>query len=82
MAAPLFFHDIASSQCSCSTAPAGFLRLVSHFPFEPHFRLVRRPDLKGHVEGLLGDARRNVLAPAPRVNDLETVNAELDDPAA
>ena len=56
-----------------------FLRLVSHFLFEPHFCLVRRPNEKGHVEGLLGYVRRNFLVPVPRVDHLETLNAEVED---
>ena len=36
-----------------------FLRLQSHFLFEEHFCLVRRPNEKGHVEHLLDFARKN-----------------------
>src|SRR5262249_48012209 len=42
-----------------------FLRLASHHLFEPHFCLVRRPNEKGHVETLVGFARRNFLVPVP-----------------
>ncbi len=58
---------------------ARFRAMVSHFLFEPHFCLVRRPNEKGHVEGLLGYARRNFLVPVPRVDHLETLNAEVED---
>ena len=54
-----------------------FLRLKSHFLFEDHFCLVRRPNEKGHVERLLDFARSNYLVPVPRVNSLEILNQEL-----
>jgi transposase len=54
-----------------------FLRLKSHFLFEDHFCLVRRPNEKGHVERLLDFARRNFLVPVPRVESLETLNRQL-----
>lgn len=54
-----------------------FLRLKSHFLFEDHFCLVRRPNEKGHVERLLDFARRNFLVPVPRVESLETLNDQL-----
>lgn len=56
---------------------AGFQRLMSHFLFESHFCLVRRPNEKGHVERLLDFARRNFLVPVPRVDSLETLNEQL-----
>lgn len=56
-----------------------FLRLQSHFLFASHFCLVRRPNEKGHVENLLGYARRNFLVPLPRVNTLEELNATLEE---
>ena len=55
-----------------------FLRLASHFLFASHFCLVRRPNEKGHVENLLGFARRNFLVPLPRVTTLEELNATLE----
>ena len=55
-----------------------FLRLQSHYLFEHHFCLVARANEKGHVETLLGYARRNFLVPVPRVDALETLNAQLD----
>src|SRR4051794_18098278 len=42
-----------------------FLRLKSHHLFEAHFCPVRRPNEKGHVETLVGFARRNFLVPVP-----------------
>ena len=42
-----------------------FLRLKSHHLFQEHFCLVRRPNEKGHVETLVGFARRNFLVPVP-----------------
>ncbi len=46
-----------------------FLRLQSHHLFEAHFCRVRRPNEKGHVETLVGYARRNFLVPVPVVRD-------------
>jgi transposase len=54
-----------------------FLRLESHFLFEHHFCLVRRANEKGHVEGLIGFARRNFMVPIPRIDDLEEFNEQL-----
>ena len=54
-----------------------FLRLKSHFLFEDHFCLVRRPNEKGHVEHLLDFARKNYLVPVPRVDALKTLNQKL-----
>jgi len=54
-----------------------FLRLESHYLFEHHFCRVRRPNEKGHVENLLGFARRNFLVPLPKVDSLEALNASL-----
>lgn len=54
-----------------------FLRLESHYLFEHHFCRVRRPNEKGHVESLLGFARRNYLVPLPQVESLEALNEEL-----
>jgi hypothetical protein len=53
------------------------LRLKSHFLFEDHFCLVRRPNEKRHVERLLDSARRTSLVPVPRVDSLETLNRQL-----
>ncbi|UCC31786.1 MAG: IS21 family transposase [Phycisphaerales bacterium] len=54
-----------------------FLRLESHYLFDHHFCRVRRPNEKGHVENLLGFARRNYLVPVPEVDSLEALNDEL-----
>jgi transposase len=55
-----------------------FLRLKSHHLFKDHFCLVRRPVEKGHVETLVGFARRNFLVPVPTVHGgLEPLNARL-----
>ena len=54
-----------------------FQRLKSHFLFEEHFCLVRRPNEKGHVERLLDFARQNFLVPVPRVDSLEVLNVRL-----
>jgi transposase len=54
-----------------------FLRLKSHYLFDSHFCLVRRPNEKGHVERLVEYARSNFLVPVPAVASLETLNAHL-----
>lgn len=56
-----------------------FFSLKSHHLFEPHFCLVRRPNEKGHVETLVGFARRSFLVPVPVVNGgLGPLNAGLE----
>jgi transposase len=56
-----------------------FLRLKSHHLFAGRFCLVRRPDEKGHVETLVGFARRNFLVPVPVLHGgLEGLNARLE----
>jgi transposase len=55
------------------------LMLKSHHPFESHFCLVRRPNEKGHVETLVGHARRNFLVPVPALQGgLGGLNARLE----
>ena len=54
-----------------------FLRLQSHYLFQEHFCLVRRPNEKGNVERLIGFARRNFLVPVPEINSLEDLNTQL-----
>jgi len=54
-----------------------FLRLQSHYLFREHFCLVRRANEKGHVERLLGFARRNFLVPVPDVDSRESLNVQL-----
>src|SRR6516225_7019538 len=54
------------------------LRLKSHHLFESHFCLVRRPNEKGHVETLIGFARRSFLVPVPSVHGgLEPLSTDL-----
>ena len=55
----------------------GFLRLQSCYLFQEHFCLVRRANEKGHVERLLGAARRNFLVPVPEVVSLTVLNETL-----
>jgi hypothetical protein len=56
-----------------------FLGIESHHPFGSHLCLVRRPNEKGHVEALIGFARRRFLVPVPVVNGgLASLNAELE----
>lgn len=54
-----------------------FLRLKSHYLFESHFCLVRRPNEKGHVERLVDYTRSNFLVPVPAVESLEQLNEQL-----
>ena len=54
-----------------------FLRLQSHYLFTEHFCLVRRANEKGHVERLLGTARKRFLVPVPDVDSIETLNQHL-----
>jgi transposase len=56
-----------------------FLRLKSYHLFADHFCRVRRPNEKGHVETLVGYARRNFLVPVPVLHGgLEGLNARLE----
>jgi len=54
-----------------------FLRLASHFLFAYRFCRVRRPNEKGHVEAMVGFARRNFMVPVPEADSWEALNAEL-----
>jgi transposase len=55
-----------------------FLRLVSHFLFEHHFCRVRRPNEKGHVEVMVGFARRNFMVPVPEADSWEGLNQVIE----
>ena len=55
-----------------------FLRLKSHYLFSSHFCLVRRANEKGHVENLIGYARRNFMVPVPRAESFAALNVQLD----
>ena len=56
-----------------------FLGLKSHHLFQEHFCLVRRLNEKGHVETLVGYARRNFLVPVPAAyGGLEGLDARLE----
>jgi transposase len=54
-----------------------FERLKSYYLFDSHFCLVRRPNEKGHVENLVGYARRNFLVPVPITDDFPSLNEIL-----
>jgi transposase len=61
------------------TLTEAFIRLRSHHLFEAHFCRVRRANEKGHVETLIGYARRNFLVPVPVVHGgLDTLNSSLE----
>ena len=55
----------------------GFKQLVSHYLFDYHFCLVRRPNEKGVVEGLVKYTRQNFMVPVPQVRDFNELNASL-----
>jgi transposase len=57
-----------------------FLRLASHFLFAYRFCRVRRPNEKGHVQAMVGYARRNFMVPVPEAESWEALNAELGPP--
>jgi transposase len=56
-----------------------FLRLKSHYLFDSHFCLVRRPNEKGHVERLVDYGRSNFLVPVPAVGSLDELNTHLSE---
>jgi len=56
-----------------------FLRLQSHYLYDHHFCLVRRPNEKGHVENLVTYSRRNFMVPIPEFDDFEAFNQKLAD---
>jgi transposase len=56
-----------------------FLRLQSHHLYSHHFCLVRRPNEKGHTEGLVKFARSNFMVPIPQFDDFEEFNQKLAD---
>lgn len=55
----------------------GFSELVSHYLFNYHFCLVRRPNEKGVVEGLVKYGRQNFMVPVPVVRDFKELNGHL-----
>ncbi|MCL2395945.1 MAG: IS21 family transposase [Acidimicrobiaceae bacterium] len=59
------------------TMTEAFERLKSYYLFDSHFCLIRRPNEKGHVENLLGYARRNFLVPVPVADDWLSLNDVL-----
>ena len=56
---------------------AGFLQLVSHYLFEPHFCQVRRGNEKGVAEGIVKYSRLNFLVPVPQVHVVGELNEQL-----
>ena len=55
-----------------------FTELQSHYLFEDRFGRPGRGNDKGKVEGMVGYARRNFLAPVPRVESFAALNAHLE----
>lgn len=76
-------YDNSKVAVAAITGPRGrtptreFLRVASHFLFAYRFCRVRRPNEKGHVEAMVGFARRNFLVPVPTADSWEALNAEL-----
>ena len=54
-----------------------FRRLLSHCLFEAKFGRPGKGNDKGHVEGVVGYARRNFLVPVPHAADWEELNTQL-----
>jgi transposase len=54
-----------------------FAELQSHYLFADRFGRPGKGNDKGHVEGLVGFARRNFLVPIPRCDSYESLNAQL-----
>lgn len=55
-----------------------FAELQSHYLFADRFGRPGKGNDKGHVEGLVGYARRNFLVPVPRVESFAALNASLE----
>ena len=55
-----------------------FTELQSHYLFDDRFGRPAKGNDKGKVEGLVGYARRNFLAPAPSFESFEALNAHLE----
>ena len=55
-----------------------FTELQFHYLFEDRFGRPGKGNDKGKVEGMVGYARRNFLAPVPRVESFEALNAHLE----
>lgn len=56
----------------------GFLQLQSHYLFDHHFCLVRRPNEKGVVESMVRYTRSNYLVPVPEFRDMDELNKHLE----
>ena len=56
-----------------------FTELQSHYLFEDRFGRPGKGNDKGKVEGLVGYARRNFLAPIPSFESFDALNAHLEE---
>ena len=56
----------------------GFLQLQSHYLFDCHFCMVRRPNEKGVVESMVRYTRSNYMVPVPCIRHLEELNGTLE----
>jgi hypothetical protein len=81
----LRLHDYDNSKIATSKIigprqrewAVGFQQLVSHYLFRYHFCLIRRPNEKGVVEGLVKCARLNFMVPVPQIRDFGELNTYL-----
>lgn len=55
----------------------GYTQLRSHYSFDAVFCNPAEGHEKGLVEGLVGWARRNIMVPVPRVDDISALNSLL-----
>ena len=56
-----------------------FTKLQSHYLFQDKFARPAKGNEKGKVEGLIGYVRRNYLAPVPRFESFDALNAWLEE---
>ena len=56
-----------------------FSELQSHYLFEDRFGRPGKGNDKGHVEGVIGFGRRNLLVPMPSFESFEALNAWLEE---
>ena len=54
--------------------------MLSHYLFDERYGCPGKGNEKGHVEGLVGWFRRNMMVPLPKFPDIESVNAWLEEP--
>ncbi len=60
------------------SAPGRSLELQSHYLFKDRFGRPGKGNARGEVQGMVGYARRNFLAPVPRVESFAALNIHLE----